>query len=124
MGAVDARRINRNSFIGLGSATRDNGIVGSDSIGTSSNDDMFAFSQVIADGGNVAATVKDLEEDEAKKKIIAKEKYNKSVWQYAVTSDVPKEKELTKEEQFKHRVALKELDELENNDATAAFAAL
>jgi hypothetical protein len=46
---------------------RDIGIVGSDSIGTSSNDDMFAFSQVIAEGGNVAATVKDLEDAETKK---------------------------------------------------------
>lgn len=67
MGAVDARRINRNSLVGLSTTTRDNGIVGSDSIGTSSNDDMFAFSQVIADGGNVAATVKTLEDEEVKK---------------------------------------------------------
>lgn len=67
MGAVDARRIHGHSLIGLSAATRDNGIVGSDSIGTSSNDDMFAFSQVIADGGNVAATVKTLEDEETKK---------------------------------------------------------
>jgi hypothetical protein len=65
MGAVDARRIHGNSLIGL--SARDNGVVGSDSIGTSSNDDMFAFSQVIADGGNVAATVKTLEDEETKK---------------------------------------------------------
>ena len=67
MGAVDAKKINRHSLVGLSALTRDNGIVGSDSIGTSTNDDMFAFSQVIADGGNVAATVKTLEEEESKK---------------------------------------------------------
>jgi len=69
MGAVDARRMHHrnHSLLGLTTTMRDNGIVGSDSIGTSSNDDMFAFSQVIAEGGNVAATVKDLEDAETKK---------------------------------------------------------
>jgi hypothetical protein len=35
-----------------------------DDISTSNTDDMFAFSQVIASGGNIKKTVEDLEKEE------------------------------------------------------------
>ena len=37
------------------------GVIGSDNIASASPDDMFAFSQVVASGGNVLQTVKELE---------------------------------------------------------------
>ena len=38
-------------------------LVGKDEIGQASNEDMYAFSQVIAAGGNVVKTVKSLEKE-------------------------------------------------------------
>ena len=60
---VNARRLNKHHhthypqmFIGI----QDNGIVGSDDIANSSNSDMFAFSQVIANGGGVGNAIAEL----------------------------------------------------------------
>lgn len=43
-------------FVGI----QDNGIVGSDDISNSSNADMFAFSQIIANGGGVGNAIVEL----------------------------------------------------------------
>ena len=39
-----------------------------DGVSLASNDDMYAFSQIVAQGGNVSKTVKLIEEDEKEKK--------------------------------------------------------
>ena len=60
---IDARRLNKHNkfhhpqmFLGI----QDNGIVGSDDISNSSNADMFAFSQIIANGGGVGNAIIEL----------------------------------------------------------------
>lgn len=40
------------------------GLIGTDNIAKASTDDMFAFSQVLASGGNVNKAVKQLEVEE------------------------------------------------------------
>jgi len=94
-----------------------------DEISTSNVDDMFAFSQVIAAGGNVKQTVAEIEKEEVKR--IADEKKAKEIsdWKYAMELQKPK-KVIPKEVLEKQEKAQKELDNLENNDATMALAAL
>lgn len=61
-----------------------------DDIATSSTDDMFAFSQIIAAGGNVKKTMEDLEQDE-KKRIAAEEKAKEvTEWKFAMELAKPK----------------------------------
>ena len=61
-----------------------------DDIASSNVDDMFAFSQVIASGGNIKQTVAQIEKDEEKR--IATEKKEKEVsdWKYAMELQKPK----------------------------------
>ena len=55
-----------------------------DDISTSSTDDMFAFSQVIASGGNVQKTIEAIETEE-KQRVIDEEKAREvSAWKYAM----------------------------------------
>ena len=61
-----------------------------DDISSSNVDDMFAFSQVIAAGGNIKQTVAQIEKDEEKR--IAQEKKDKEIsdWKYAMELQKPK----------------------------------
>ena len=94
-----------------------------DEISTSNVDDMFAFSQVIAAGGNVKQTVAQIEKDEEKR--LADEKKAKEIsdWKYAMELQKPKII-VPKEVIEKENKAKKDLEALENNDATMALAAL
>ena len=94
-----------------------------DDIASSNVDDMFAFSQVIAAGGNVKQTVAQIEKEETKR--IADEKKAKEIsdWKYAMELQKPKIV-VPKEELEKQQKAQKDLETLENNDATMALAAL
>ena len=94
-----------------------------DDIATSNVDDMFAFSQVIAAGGNVKQTVEGLEKEEVQR-IKAEQKAKEiSDWKYAMELQKPKIV-IPKEQLEKEKKAQKELDAMENNDATMALAAL
>ena len=55
---TNAFRIHGREYIGLG----DNGLIGNDDIGKATNDDMYAFSQVVANGGGVTTALAELEE--------------------------------------------------------------
>lgn len=94
-----------------------------DDIASSNVEDMFAFSQVIAAGGNVKQTVAQIEKEETKR--IADEKKTKEIsdWKYAMELQKPKIV-IPKEELEKQQKAQKDLETLENNDATMALAAL
>lgn len=94
-----------------------------DDIASSNVEDMFAFSQVIAAGGNVKQTVAQIEKEETKR--IADEKKAKEIsdWKYAMELQKPKIV-IPKEELEKQQKAQKDLETLENNDATMALAAL
>lgn len=94
-----------------------------DDIASSNVEDMFAFSQVIAAGGNVKQTVAQIEKEETKR--IADEQKAKEIsdWKYAMELQKPKIV-IPKEELEKQQKAQKDLETLENNDATMALAAL
>ena len=94
-----------------------------DDISSSNVDDMFAFSQVIAAGGNIKQTVAQIEKDEEKR--VAQEKKDKEIsdWKYAMELQKPKIV-IPKEVLEKEKKAKSDLEALENNDATMALAAL
>jgi hypothetical protein len=94
-----------------------------DDIATSNVDDMFAFSQVIAAGGNVKKTVEDLEKEEIQRQKDEQKQKEISAWKYAMELQKPK-KVIPKEVLEREAKAKKELEAMENNDATMALAAL
>ena len=61
---------------------QDNGVIGTDDISNASNDEMFAFSEIISAGGSVQQTVAQIENEakEAKRQAEAKAK---TAWEVA-----------------------------------------
>ena len=84
---------------------------------------MFAFSEVVASGGNILKTVQHMEEEEIQRKKQQEKEKEISAWKYAMEQLKPK-KVISKEQLEKENKAKKELETLENNDATMALAAL
>lgn len=54
--------------VDLSTKVRQRDVVGNDDIGKSSADDMFAFSQIVASGGNPMEVAAQIEKDAAAKK--------------------------------------------------------
>ena len=61
-----------------------------DDISTSNVDDMFAFSQVIAAGGNIKKTVENMEKEEIDKVKAEKKAEEITAWKYAMELQKPK----------------------------------
>ena len=105
----------------------DHGVVGTDDIAMASNDDMFAFSQIISTGGSIKETVSAIE-SEAKEEKQAKIIKDKTTWEVAAKAKAAlksgKVKTLSKKEKQEHEKALNELRWLQTNEATSAFADL
>ena len=112
-------------------------VVNNDDIGKSSADDMFAFSQIIAAGGNPMEVAQQMEKEQAAKKVEDKTvgglSEDQAVAAFAEfmsgegsTPEVPDPKKLQaqKEAAEKAAKAKSELKELATNDATSAFACL
>lgn len=100
-------------------------LVGKDEIGQASNEDMYAFSQVIAAGGNVVKTVKSLEKENQKQILTEKQKRDQEMLRSFMVSHIsPEDKAKMKAQEKAHKEAMERLKELENNDATQALAAL
>ena len=86
---------------------------------------MFAFSQVIAGEGTVGETVQEIEQEA--KNIKLKEQEDKKLWEQALEAQKKAEAEkkpLSKEEEKQHKEAMAELQNLKQNEGTAALAAL
>lgn len=94
-----------------------------DDISTSNVDDMFAFSQVIAAGGNIKKTVENMEKEEIDKVKAEKKAEEITAWKYAMELQKPKIV-VSKEKLEQERKAKAELEAMENNDATMALADL
>ena len=100
-------------------------LVEKDDIGQASNEDMYAFSQVIAAGGNVVKTVKSLEKENQKQILTEKQKRDQEMLRSFMVSHIsPEDKAKMKAQEKAHKEAMERLKELENNDATQALAAL
>ena len=107
---------------------KDHGVIGSDNIDKASNEDMYAFSQIVVTGGKVLQTVNEIEKEAKAEK---ERKANKvKSWQVAAEAEKKlgnkefRNKRLNKKQKAEHEKAIRELKALQSNEATSAFAKL
>ena len=97
-----------------------------DGIATSSTDDMFAFSSIIAGGDKVSEVTKELEKDTQTQRKISDE--DEAVLAFSNTlpgnDDEPIHVEINQKQAEAEKKAQAELAEFNSNDATSAFSAL
>lgn len=84
---------------------------------------VFAFSQVIAAGGNVLKTCDEIDKDQASQAKAEADAKQQRLWQFALDLQKPKVVK-SKDEIEKEAKAKRELEALEQNDATSALAGL
>lgn len=98
-----------------------------DGIATSSTDDMFAFSQIIASGDKVSAITTQMDK-EYKKADTKEQDDDNDILAFSTmlpgNANEPKPVEVDETKIKAEQMASKELQELNDNDATSAFGAL